>query len=68
MIIPCPTVELKHIWQVYVTSELKIKLFCFLTIRCMVGIFIAVKNKYLNLSTVTKLATTQNNLKWVEIK
>ena len=31
MIIPYPTVEVKHIQQVYVTSELKIKFFCFLT-------------------------------------
>ena len=34
----------------------------------MVGIFIAVKNKYLNFSAVTKLATTQNNLKRVEAR
>ena len=32
MIIPYATVEVKHIWQVYVTSELKITLFCFFTI------------------------------------
>ena len=31
MIIPYPTVEVKHIEQVYVTRELKIKLFCFFT-------------------------------------
>ena len=31
LIIPYLTVEVKHIWQVYVTSELKKKLFCFFT-------------------------------------
>ena len=31
-----PAVEVKHTWQVYVTSELKIKLFCFFTVRTMV--------------------------------
>ena len=39
MIIPYPTVKLKHILQVYVTNELKIKLFCFFTIRAIVRIF-----------------------------
>ena len=38
--------EVKHIWQVYVISELKIKLFCFFTIRTMVWIFITVKNMF----------------------
>ena len=32
-IIPYPAVGVKHIWQVYVTSELKVKLFCFFTYR-----------------------------------
>ena len=60
VIIPYPTVKLKHIWQFYVTSELKIKLFCFFTIRAMIWIFIAVKKRYLNLSTVLKFAKTRN--------
>ena len=46
MIIPYQIVREKHIWQVYVTSELKAKLFCFFTIRAMVWIFIAVKNMF----------------------
>ena len=67
-IIPYPTVQEKHIWQVYVTSELKIKLFCFFTIRAMVWIFITVKNRYLNLSTVLKFSSTQNEPKRAETK
>ena len=35
-IIPYLTVEVKHIWQVNVVSELKIKLFYLLNIRPMV--------------------------------
>ena len=31
-----PAVEVKYTWQVYATSELKIKLFCFFTVRTMV--------------------------------
>ena len=34
-------------------------LFCFFIIRAMVLIFMAIKNRYLNLSAVLKLATTQ---------
>ena len=34
-IIPYPTIEVKDIWQVYVTVELKVKLVCFFTIRAM---------------------------------
>ena len=68
MIIPYPTVEVKHIWQVYVTSELKIKLFYFFTMCAMVWIFIAVKNRYLNLSAVLKFAKTQNKPKQAETK
>ena len=60
-IIPYPTVEVKRIWQVYVPSELKIKLFRFFTIRTMVWIFIAGKNRYLNLSAVLQFATTRNH-------
>ena len=62
------TVEVKHIWQVYVTSELKTKLFCFFTIRTMVWIFIAVEKRFLNLSAVLKVATTQNEPKRAEKK
>ena len=60
MINPYPIVEVKHIWQVYVTSELKIKLFCFFTIPAMVWIFIAVKKKYLDIWAVLKFIKTQN--------
>ena len=63
MIITYQTVEVKHLWQVYVTSELKIKLFYVFTVCTMVWIFIAVKNKYLNLSTVLRLLTIQNEPK-----
>ena len=59
-IIPYPTVEEKHIWQVYETSELKIELFCFFTIGTMVWIFIVVKNRYLNFLALLKFAITQN--------
>ena len=55
-----PAVEEKHIWQVYITSELKIELFCFFTIGAMVWILIALKNRYLNFLVLLKLATTQN--------
>ena len=62
------TVSYKHIWQVYVTSELKIKLFCFFTISAMIWIFIAVKNRYLNFSAVLKFATTQDEPKQAKRK
>ena len=65
-IIPYPTVEEKHIWQVYETSELKIELFCFYTIGAMAWISIAVKNRYLNFSALLKLTTTQNEPKGAE--
>ena len=68
MIIPYPTLEKKHIRQVYVISELKIKLFCFFTICAMVWIFIVLKNRYLNLSAVLKFAKTQNEPKRAETK
>ena len=68
MIIPYTTVEEKHIWQVYMTSELKMKLFCFLTIHAVVWIFVAVKNRYLNLLAVLKFAMTQNEPKLAELK
>ena len=54
------------IWQVYVTSELKIELFCFFTIGTMVWIFIAVKNRYLIFLAVLKFTTTQNEPKIAE--
>ena len=59
-IITYPAVEVKYTWQLYVTSELTKKLFSFFTVRTMVWNFIAVKNKYLNLSAVLKPLTTQN--------
>ena len=68
MIIPYPTVEVKHIWQVYLISELKIKSVCFFPIRPMIWIFIAVKNRYLNLLVVLKFLKTQNEPKRVEKK
>ena len=68
MIIPYATVEEKHIWQIYMTSELKMKLFCFLTIHAVVWIFVAVKNRYLNLLAVLKFAMTQNEPKLAELK
>ena len=58
----------EHVWQVYVTSYLKINLIYFLTARTMVWIFIALKNRYLNISAVLKLLTTQNELKRPETK
>ena len=68
VIIPYPTVEVKHMWQIYVTSELRIKFFCFFTIRTMVWIFIVVKNRYLNLSAVLKFEKTDNEPKRAETK
>ena len=68
VIIPYPTVEVKHMWQLYVTSELRIKFFCFFTIRTMVWIFIVVKNRYLNLSAVLKFEKTDNEPKGAETK
>ena len=59
--IPYPTVEVKHIWQVYVTSELIIKLFFFFTIHPMIWIFIAVRNKCLNL-----FEKIHKELKWTK--
>ena len=67
MIITYMIVKVKN-WQVYVTSKLKIKLFCFLTVCTIVWIFIAVKNSYLNLSAVLKLLTTENEPKSTKTK
>ena len=52
-------VIVKRNWQVYVTSELKIKLLCFLTLRSIVWVFISVEKRYLSFSC-TKI---RNNLK-----
>ena len=52
----------KHTWQVYVTSELKMKLFCFFTSRTMVWIFIGLEKRYLSFSC-TKILTIQNETK-----
>ena len=62
-IIPYQTVEVNHIWKVYVTSELKIKLVCFFTVRAIIWIFIAVRNRYFNFSAVLKFTKTQNEPK-----
>ena len=67
-IIPYSTIQEKHIWHVYVTSEIKIKSFCFLAIRVTVWISIAVKNRYRNLSAVLKFTATQNEPKRAETK
>ena len=67
-IIPCPAIAEKLIWQVYVTNELKTKSFSFFTICAMVWVFIAMKNRYLNLSAVLKFAATQNKPKRTETK
>ena len=48
------------VWQVYVTSKLKIKLFCFFTILAMVWIFIAVKNRSFGCTKI------RNHLKWTK--
>ena len=61
-IIPYQTVEVNHIWKVYVTSELKIKLVCFFTVRAIIWVFIAVRNRYFNFSAVLK--RTKNKAKW----
>ena len=66
--VPVQLFQVKHIWQVYVTSELKSKLLSFSTIHVMVWIFIAVKNRYLNFSAVLKFAKTQNESKWAKTK
>ena len=55
-----PTVGMKHIWQVYVTSDLKTMLFCFLS--TMAWIFMGMESKCY-LSTGLKLATIQNEPK-----
>ena len=68
-IIPYPTVEVKHMWHVYVTFEITIRFFCFFAIRAMVWIFIEKqKNRYLTLSAVLEFAKTQNEPKQVETK
>ena len=36
---------MKHIWQVYVTSELKIKLFCLFILSTIAWIFMGMENK-----------------------
>ena len=61
MIIPYPTVEVKHIWQLYVISQLRIKL-GFFTILAMVWIFIVVKNIFKSFGC-TKICS---NSKWTK--
>ena len=45
-----PKVGVKHTWQVYVTSELKIKLFCFFVLSTIVWVFICFDNRYLSIN------------------
>ena len=66
MIIQYLRVGVKHTWQVYVTSQLKVKLFCFFTFGTMIWIFESVEKRYV--SAVLKFATVQNEPKWVETK
>ena len=54
---------MKHIWQVYVTSELKIESFCFFTIRAMVWIFIAVKKQIFKSFSCTKI---RKDSRWIK--
>ena len=58
--------DLKHTWQVLVTSELKINFFCFFALPNMVWIFAGVENIYL--SAMQKFATAQNEPKLAETK
>ena len=44
-----PRVGVIHTWQVYVTSELKKKRFCFFILSIMVWIFIVIKKRYLSI-------------------
>ena len=41
-------VGVKQIWQVYVASKLKIKLFCFFILSTIVWIFIGVENTFID--------------------
>ena len=68
MIIRYPRVSVKQTWQVYVTSELKIKLLCFFTLRTMVWVFIGLKNIYIYLSAILKFAAIQNESKRANFK
>ena len=51
-IIRYPRVGVKYTWQVNVSSELKLKLFCFFTLRTMVWIFIDLVKRYLSFSSI----------------
>ena len=64
MIILYPRVSVKQTWQVYVTSELKIKLLCFFALRTMVWVLIRLKY----LSAILKFAAIQNESKRAETK
>ena len=57
-----PKVGVKHTWQVYVTSELKIKLFTFFILSTNVWIFIGMKNRYLSIDC-TKICNNSKQTK-----
>ena len=57
-----PRVGVKRLWQVYVTSELKIKLFCLFTFHNVVWIFIGVGKRYLCFS-YTKILNSSKRSK-----
>ena len=42
-----PRGGVKRTWQVYVTSELKIKLFCFFILSTMIRIFIGMEIRFI---------------------
>ena len=65
MIVSYPTVEVKHMWQVYVKIELKIKLFCFFIIRAMGWIFIAVRKQIFKSFGCTKI---RNDTKYTKTR
>ena len=68
MIIWYPRMGMNHTWQVYVTTELKIKLCCFFNSSTMVWILIGIENRYFYLSIVPKFVAIQNELKQAEMK
>ena len=52
--------RVKHTWQVYVISELKIKLFCFFILRTIAWIFIGMENTSFD---CTKICNNSNQTK-----
>ena len=57
-----PRVGLKRIWEVYVTSEPKIKLLCLFTFHTVVWIFTGVGKRYLSFS-YTKILNSSKRSK-----